>query len=26
LIKSLEETEKTYREFLNRVSTEGKKA
>jgi hypothetical protein len=25
LIKSLEETEKTYREFLNRVTTEGKK-
>jgi hypothetical protein len=26
LIKSLEETEKTYKEFLNRVTTEGKKA
>jgi hypothetical protein len=25
LIKSLEETEKTYKEFLNRVTTEGKK-
>ena len=26
LIKSLEETEKTYKEFLNRVTTGGKKA
>lgn len=25
LIKSLEETEKTYQEFLNRVTTDGKK-
>lgn len=25
LIQSLEETEKTYRDFLNRVTTEGKK-